>query len=228
MKMRLLLGSAALIAISSARAAGPPPSAPMAAGPAQPGAPPRPAAVLKDAAARQLDPLRALCLSGAGPMPADKQLAEHFIRIYSFAQTRGVVLTSPSFGDATGSDDAPAWRVCTAVASLPAAPLKDLERFEIVQIAATPGWTAQCVGVQDKVQDCLDELLRRIDAAGQVPTGSPRVTFAAPQSAQAETSTAIGVPTRAKPLAPRLDASPPSPRVNDRPGDANPPAGARK
>lgn len=220
MRNCLLLRCAVLTCVASASAAEPPrPSA----------STPRPPAILKDAAARALDPLRALCLAGAGPLPGDKPMSDDILRIYGFAQTRGIALTSPSFADATGSEAAPAWRVCTAVASLPTTPLKDLEPFAIVQIAATPGWRGQCVGFQDKIQDCLDDLLQRIDSAGQVATGTPRIVFAEPQPDPAATVTVLSIPTRSKPPAPKPDATPAAPpKADDRASGTKPNAGAVK
>jgi hypothetical protein len=219
MRKRLLLRCAVLTCIASTSAAGP----------SQPPVPaPRPPAVLKDAAARKLDPLQALCLSGTGPLPDDKLMSDDILRIYGFAQARGVALTAPTFADATGSDTAPTWRVCTALASLPATPLKGLEPFAIVQIAATPGWGGQCVSSQDKIQDCLDALLQRIDKAEQVATGTPRIVFAESQPDPDAMVTAISIPTRNKPPAPKADVAPPPLPKADQKSDAKPGAGAAK
>ncbi len=219
MRKRLLLSWAVLTCLASTSAAGP----------LQPPVPaPHPPAVLKDAAARKLDPLQALCLSGTGPLPDDKLISDDILRIYGCAQARSVALTAPTFADATGSDTAPTWRVCVAVASPPTTPLKDLEPFAIVQIAATPGWSGKCVGFQDKVQDCLDDLLQRIDKAEQVATGTPRVVFAEPQPDPTATVTTISIPTRSKPPVPKADAAPaPLPKA-DQKSDAKPSAGAVK
>ena len=191
---------------------------------------PRPSSVLKGAVQREIDPQQALCLSGAGPIPDSKQMSEYILRVYTFAQTHGLLPTQPTFTDASDTDSAPKWRVCVSLKShSPQAP-KDMEPFAIFQIAATPGWIAQCMGFEDKVQDCIDELLKRIDAAGQVPTGTPRVVFSELQPEPEKTLTVVSVPTRNKltaKLAPKTDgaATPAPARDEDKKPDPKTRAG---
>ena len=171
---------------------------------------PRSPAALTAVVQREIDPLQALCLSGAGPIPDGKQVSEYILRIYNFAQTHGLVPTQPTFADAIDADSAPKWRICVSLKSPPPQAPKDMEPFAILQIAAAPGWRAQCMGFEDKVQDCIDELLKRIDAAGQVAIGTPRVVFSELQPEPENTITVVSVPTRNKPaakLTPKTDGA---------------------
>jgi hypothetical protein len=170
------------------------------ADPPPPPAPaPRPLAVLKEAIQGTLDALPAVCLLVKGPIPAEESYSRAVWRLHSFADANGLSITEPNFAESIEGPQAAESRICVGLKALPATPLKDIEPFVVLKIPAQPGWKAQCAGFEDGVPKCVEDLLKKIDDAGQMPVGTPRIVFAEPQPEPEKTITVVSIPTRAKP-----------------------------